>query len=873
MSHFERRAEWIWRWRGLDKLAFMGGEPPFAAESNRYLYFQKSIEINSSVKDATVFVSADGRYQLFVNGQRIGRGPARCSPTFQSLDRYDLTPFLRPGHNQLLALVHSYGRHTAWYELPGMEQARAFGCGGFFLQGDVVCGSDSICLDSNSSWHYLEAAAWQRNTSSCSLGFNEVYDARRAWHKLPATVPADDQGEWRSAEALRTPARNFADDIVPFPNLVINDLPPMHETICLAASVVSVNEVESDESIPGEQTSDLFTDIASLFARQSLQPLQWCQIQQPAALLTLDQETDDQETEIVTTNGRAVSLVLDFGQIVSGRLQFDVEGAAGALIDFTYGERVDADGKVRSIAGIPGLDAPIAHRYILADGRQRWEQFERAGFRFVQITFRNCVIPLRIHSLSVLSSNYPVSERGQFRCSDDLLNQIWQTGVNTLRLCMHDGYEDCPGREQRQWVGDAYTMLLINYAAFGDTSLADRFLRQVAQAQHGNGLTAVMTPGDFSARNTFNIPDFCLYWIMALGNHVAYTGNNVLAEELFPTVIRAIAWFERFLNHEDLLTDVPHWVFVDWAQVDKRGQVTALNAHFVAALRVATTLARRIDELRQATRLERLAERVTAAINQFLWEEERGIYVDARQRTIRSRRVSQQTNSMLIAYGVAPQSRWDRMLERILDEDRLVLTRTGDADPHQIAFDNEQQVVLAQPFIMHHLHLALQRAGRHTTMLDNIRNHWGGWIAAGEPTFWETWQLNPITSMCHAWSATPTHDLTAYVLGITPDGTMPQSVRIAPNPAGLTWAEGVAPMPNGDVALAWRWQPNRFELSVDLPSHMQATFVLPAVVTEKASEFLLNGVALQTSTITLGAGNHQFVAILPSSSTTYRQVT
>ena len=56
MSHFERRAEWIWRWRGLDKLAFMGGEPPFAAESNRYLYFQKSIEINSSVKDATVFV-------------------------------------------------------------------------------------------------------------------------------------------------------------------------------------------------------------------------------------------------------------------------------------------------------------------------------------------------------------------------------------------------------------------------------------------------------------------------------------------------------------------------------------------------------------------------------------------------------------------------------------------------------------------------------------------------------------------------------------------------------------------------------------------------------------------------------------------------
>ena len=50
-----------------------------------------------------------------------------------------------------------------------------------------------------------------------------------------------------------------------------------------------------------------------------------------------------------------------------------------------------------------------------------------------------------------------------------------------MQLCMHDGYEDCPSREQRQWVGDAYVEALVNFAAFGDT--APRAKRLVRQAQ------------------------------------------------------------------------------------------------------------------------------------------------------------------------------------------------------------------------------------------------------------------------------------------------------------------------------------------------------------------------------------------------------
>ena len=243
MSRFERRAAWIWRQRGLHKLPFAGTEPPFAEEANRYVYFRKEITLAGAVASARVHASADGRYQLYVNEKRIGRGPARCSPAFQTVDPYDLTEHLRPGVNVIAALVHAYGRHTAWYELPRWEQARSFGCGGFFCQGDIVTEDEVIRLDTGPSWLYQEAQAWDRGIPGGGHGFTEIYDARLApanWHgEIDGSPPRD----WAPAEVLRAPARNFSADIVPFSNLVKRDIPAMIEGVRTPVNVVASGEV------------------------------------------------------------------------------------------------------------------------------------------------------------------------------------------------------------------------------------------------------------------------------------------------------------------------------------------------------------------------------------------------------------------------------------------------------------------------------------------------------------------------------------------------------------------------------------------------------------------------------------------------------
>ena len=145
------------------------------------------------------------------------------------------------------------------------------------------------------------------------------------------------------------------------------------------------------------------------------------------------------------------------------------------------------------------------------------------------------------------------------------------------------------------------------------------------------------------------------------------------------------------------------------------------------------------------------------------------------------------------------------------------------------AFDEAHDVVLAQPFCAHHLHRGLIQAGRADLLLANLRERWGAMIQAGSTTLWEIW--SPLASQCHAWSTTPTFDLSTYVLGITPltDGFV--KALIAPQLLDLTWVQGRFPTPQGAIELAWERNEQTFQLTLILPDAMPFELRLPFTAT------------------------------------------
>ena len=806
-----RRAEWIWRQR--PPLAARGLAATFGAgrspveERNRFVYFRKGFDLTAKADKAMIHISADGRYQLFVNGHFVGRGPARCDPAFQYYDSYDIAPQLQVGRNVIAVLGHSYGQDMAWYQLPRHEPAQWFGCGGIFVQGDLQVNGQVIPINSDDSWRYLESAAWQQDTSAGAVGFVEVYDARQA--PLDWQMIEFDDSTWARAAILSESPRPGTTAIRPFPLMVPRDIPHLLERPQRAVSLHrcgQVTEVSDKPNLPQQIGAETLTD------------LQGCQADGVENLVT-----GQGQATIRTTSGQAVAIVLDFGGTVTGRPTFDITAPAGAIIDVGYSERLQDDHiepREHSFLTSENVD-----RVFTRAGRQQWERFEWTGFRYLQLTIRKAQEDLVIHKVNLNFTSYPVEQRGSFTCSDDLLNKIWQAGANTLQLCMHDGFEDCPQREQRQFVGDAYVEILVNFATFGDTHLAAKFLRQVRQSQRADGMTQTATPSDVAAASKAVIGDYALYWLMAIREYVRYTGDTAIVAELYPGVEGVLGWFARFLDDDHLLNEPPHWIFVDWAEIDKRGQCTALNAQYVHTLRVGAELAEIYGLPNRALTLREQADQTMTAINQHLWDEVRGVYVDCRVDGVQSRRVSQQASGLCLAYGLVPTERLERVISYITDPARVKLTAAMGALYQPPAFDEEQDVVLAQPFCAHHLHRGLVAAEHSDLVLSNIRERWGAMIAAGSTTIWELW--SPLASQCHAWSTTPTFDLSTYVLGIAPLADGFTKTLIAPRPCDLKWARGRFPTPHGQIDVGWEWRGEQFILTMKVPETMALKVILP----------------------------------------------
>ncbi|MBI3910040.1 MAG: family 78 glycoside hydrolase catalytic domain [Armatimonadetes bacterium] len=783
---------------------------------NYYALFRKTFNLPALPRAASVRVTADSRYQLFVNGTRVGRGPARCDRRWQSYDEYDLTPHLKLGGNVVAALVHHYGEFTFQYML---------GRGGFLLDGEVVLpGEERVPLHTDASWRARPATAWQRPPGggpriNIMLGYHEVYDARQeevGWQ----SARFDDSG-WPRAAEIGPPGME------PWPRLVPREIPPMAERPMAAVRVLEIAEVEpaaaprvnlpspadgkagSAASLtqPESQPQDLPSQI---MAKEARRPLVQGKVSRPEAILRRGAGAT-----VHTAPGADVSFLIDFGREVTGYPHFRVRGARGGeIIDMGYGEALDAPGGgfLPPASGQIGRLDPdhggmhYADRFICRPGSQEFQTFDKRAFRYMQVDVRHAPEGIRLDDVGLLFSTYPVEYRGEFRCSDERLNQIWEMGRWTVQLNMEDGYTDCPHRERGQWWGDVRVEALINYYAFGDPLLMRKALRQKAQSQSEEGITWGVYPTSWEGGR---LSDFTLIWIYSLWEYYWFTGDLSLARELYPNVRRALdVFFEPRRSAAGLLADLPYWVLIDWAGVDKRGEGAALNAFYIHALEAARDLGRLVGDSAAADRYAALAEQVRTAFNRRFWDEAQGCYRDCFADGKLSDTVSEQTNSLAVLWDIADEGRRRRVLDRIRPDYAAAPT-----------------VRAGSPYFSFYVLAALYRADRHEQALAYIRERWGRMLDWGATTCWEVWE--PTNSLCHGWSAGPTHDLPAEFLGVKPLAAGWREFLVRPRMADLRWARGAVPTPWGEIHTRWQRAPHRIEMAVTVPPGTTAMVVVP----------------------------------------------
>jgi hypothetical protein len=572
--------------------------------------------------------------------------------------------------------------------------------------------------------------------------------------------------------------------------------------------------------------------LAHQMSRETPGPLENCSVENAQSLTAAAGGEAVVRTPSAGDSGTSSAvLVFDFGQEMTGRQRLELEGVAGGIIDMGVCESLN-NGRVT-----PTRNGLHFNRLLMRDGLQSWEAFEWDGFRYLQLTIRNCPRPIKLRKVAVNFTSYPVGNRGAFESNDAMLNKIWETSRYTTQCCMHDAYEDCPNREQRQWIG--YVEQKVTYAVFGDTKLPAKYLRQIAQSQRIDGIIQMFWPGDEreGVLSEFNIKDFVLLWIGAIWEYYRFSGDEAMVRELFPNIEKGLGWFEPRVDAQGLLANIPPWVFGDWAPLDRRDHITFLNAWFYNTLREAAQMATLAGREPVGRRYLKLAARVKAGINEHLWDARRGVYVDSDAGGISTGRVSQQTNGLCLLYDIASPEKRSGILSYIFDPERV-----QSPEKHLPAakdFDNQKDVVQAQPYFLHWVNGALAHLGEYTRMVKMIRELYGKMIDAGATTIWETWSRT--ASECHAWAATPAYDLTTYVLGVR--GVTPGFGRfvIEPHPAELEWARGVFPSVKGDIPVSWRSGAGEFHIEGSVPAACLASVLIPLQSGKNARQVRLDG--------------------------------
>ena len=755
------RARWIWA-------------NSHSETSNFYMYARKEFELTSAGA-AQIHVTCSTEYKLYVNGRYIGRGPSPCHPSFQYYDEYDASHAVRPGKNVIAAICYNYGVGT---------HCRPQAPGAFLLQAEMTNGNgDTLVVATGDSWKVKPADDWDFDSERMfwTIGFQEVYDSRKkpvGWN-----VAGFNDDDWEDPLIVGEVG------VEPWTLLVPRQIPPLRECEALPRHVLKCGVVET--------VDDPALDVATRMHGERNKAAR-AAIKYPNALLNTSGEA------AVVTPGEGRFLVLDFGREVVGFPAIRIRDGGPAIVGIGYSEALDDKGNV-----FPTRQGILqADRLILHGGRQEWQTFGRRAFRYLQLTFRDADRPIHLESVSVSEVGYPVEQVSSFECSDDLLNDIWRTGVQTLRACMQDSFEDCPLREHGQYPGDGRVQALMNYYCFFDTRLSAKALWQFVQCQKEDGFFNGLWP---SGTNHV-LPDYNLVWVMMLHDYYLYTADRALVERLYPNLRLLLEnWIRSQESENGLLTWDPDpsvpldewWLFIDHAGLDKRGEVAAYNAFYYQALRDAAKLASWTGSIDDSVEWSSRAERVRSAFNERFWSDEDGVYVDCNVMGEMSRTVSVQTNTLAILFGLADVDRSER-IRKYLASDRPAIPTSG-------------------PYFNFYVLQAMAKLGDVGKALALIRSDWGTMLRRGATTWWEvfhpTWPDDTICpeSLCHGWSGAPTYFLPAEVLGVKP--SIPESgvVVIQPRPADLQWAKGRIQTHAGAVEVEWSSSEDVFRMTINAP--------------------------------------------------------
>ncbi len=803
-KHFPE-VRWHGHWVWVPEEPIKPGDPigwstPEQPESHGL--FRKAFELDKVPKVVPARITADSRYLLFVNGQEVFRGPIRSQPRRMYYDLFDLAPYLQSGKNVIAVYVRFFGKAKSNW-MPAVANATLGKSGVMVFEANL--GNNWLVSDASWLAHRTRAYlddAYDTDAPVVVAGVPaESFDARRlepSWHTLHF-----DDSAWGKAQVItpfhiggRGRSQPPGDPYGPlFPRPIAKLGGQRLGVSSITIETVAASVDTSRNGPAGRAEKSAVEHEASSSQTASSLPL-----------------------TVTPPQGGHARIIIDMGRIVAGLVELSVTAPAGTFFDIGYFE---------TPATIPShFGAQGGSRYIARGQNDHHIVFDPKGLRYAYIIVHGTEENITLTDFAVNEYNYPWQGEASFECNDEDLNRLYKAGIRTVELNSWDAFMDCPTREQRAWVGDAVVHQMVHLATNSDWRLAWHYLT-LGNSPRSDGILPMSVAGDVEGGEGFTIPDWSIHWIHGVYNLYRFSGDKAKVKAFMPTIERILRWYLPYQTSSGLLQDVPEWNLIDWSSLFSNEQSALVNASWARGLREYAELAQWLGEKASQDWAEEIYTKVKKGYEVF-WDDDRGTYVDHVKDGVQQRAINQISGALAIVSELAPKDRWQRIIETITDEKRLVIRswmfqngdepEVKDAPPgfiqmatsnFAINWDVEHEIVIAEPFMSYVVHDAVAKAGM-ADRLPQLCKRWMDFLVDGYDTLGENWGNG---THVHGWSSSPTKDLIFYTLGVTPAEPGYSVARIAPRLGGLSWAKGTVPTPHGDI----RVEVNGSSLKIESP--------------------------------------------------------